>query len=202
MAGTVEKIQLFYTTLCTGDNKVVVVPNSAVSSDTITNYSLKKIRRVDFTFSIAYENDFRKAKRIIYKILENHEYTLKDKDITVKMLAHSASSIDIGARVWVKSEDYWSLRFDVLETVKLEFDKNNISIPYNQMDIHIKDDKDLPKPIDEDDELVKEEIRLEKEEVELKREQRKQAEIEKLQKEEEKNKKLSTKIKKIMKVNK
>jgi len=200
VSGTVEKIQLFYTTICTGDNKTIIIPNSAVSSDTITNYSFKKERRVDFTFGIAYENDYRKAKRIITKILESHELVLKDKDITVRVSNHGASSIDIVARAWAKSGDYWTVKFDVLEEVKYQFDKNNISIPYNQMDVHIKDDSKLPNPIDENDELVKEEIRIEKELAEAKKEQKIHEEEEKVKKVEENNKKFSSKIKKIIKV--
>jgi len=199
-SGTVEKIQLFYTTLRTADNKVIIVPNSTASSTTITNYSMKDTRRVDMVFSIAYENDFRKAKRIINKAVENHmDMILSDPAPFVNIGAHGASSIDIYCRVWVKSADYWTLKFAMLEEIKLEFDRNGIIIPYNQVDVHIKDDATLPNPIDENDELVKEEIAFEKHAAEEKAEKLalKKAEEERIEQELE-NKKLSTKIKKIV----
>ncbi len=198
--GTVDKIDLFYTTLVTPDNKVIVVPNSKVSSCTITNYSIKKIRRVDITFSIAYENDFRKAKRIITKVIENHELVLKDKEPTIRIVAHNTSSIDIVCRVWVKSSDYWEVKFDLLEQVKLAFDKNGISIPYNQLDVHIKDDNNAPKPIDLDDELVQEEIAIEEKINQQKHDKRVKQEEDLKHEQETKNKKVSTKIKKIISV--
>ena len=200
VSGTVEKIQLFYTTIVTPDNKVIVIPNSKSGSSTIVNYSIKKERRLDMTFSIAYENDFRKAKRIINKVIESHEAVLKDKGTTVRISQHGASSIDIVCRVWTKSSDYWDVKFDMMEQIKLEFDKNNISIPYNQLDVHIKDDAKLPNPIDLDDELVKEELAIEAELIEKKREQKLHDEEEKKLNEEAKNKKISTKIKKIIKM--
>ena len=200
VSGTVEKIQLFYTTIVSVDNKVIVVPNSKVSSTTVTNYSIKDTRRVDFTFSIAYENDFRKAKRIIHKLVDDHELVLKDKGVTVRIGSHSASSIDIICRAWTKSSDYWDFKFDILEQVKLEFDRNGISIPYNQLDVHIKDEDKMPNPIDENDALVKEEIEIERREYNEKKE-KKDAELAKQKAEEEaNNKKVGTKIKKIMSV--
>lgn len=200
VSGTVEKIQLFYTTIVTGDNKVIVIPNSKSGSSTIVNYSIKKERRLDLTFSIAYENDFRKAKRIINRYIEQNDMIIQDKGVTVRIASHSASAIDIVCRVWVKSSDYWDLKFDMLEQIKLDFDANGISIPYNQLDVHIKDDKNLPNPIDLDDELVREEIAIEKEITDKKREQRQHDLEEKQHNEDEKNKKVSTKIKKFMSV--
>ncbi len=201
-SGTVEKIQLFYTTIVTGDNKVIVVPNSKVTNTTVTNYSIKDVRRVDFTFSIAYENDFRKAKRILHKLVDNHEMVLADKGITIRVGAHNASSIDIICRAWTKSADYWDFKFDILEKVKYEFDKNGISIPYNQLDVHIKEDDKLPKPIDEDDVLVKEEIEFENQEYTAKK-KKKAEELEKQKAEEEKEEqKVSSKIKKVIGIKK
>ena len=164
------------------------------------NYSIKKIRRVDITFSIAYENDFRKAKRIITKVIENHELVLKDKEPTIRIVAHNTSSIDIVCRVWVKSSDYWEVKFDLLEQVKLAFDKNGISIPYNQLDVHIKDDNNAPKPIDLDDELVQEEIAIEEKVSKQKHDNRVKQEEDLKHEQETKNKKVSTKIKKIISV--
>ena len=142
VSGTVEDIRLINTRIRTTDNKVIYLPNGTLSSSTIINYSEKDMRRVDFTFSIAYENDFEAAKAIIMEILNSHESVLKldEKMPFVRMSAHGPSSIDIAAKVWVKSGDYWTVYHDVLETVKKTFDEKGISIPYNQLDVHVKKD--------------------------------------------------------------
>ncbi len=139
-SGTVSDIHLTNTKLVTPDNKVVYVPNGALSNGNIVNYSEKAQRRVDFTFSISYSADFEQAKKILNDVLAAHPLTLKDKDFTVRVSAHSASSIDIATRAWVNSGDYWTVYFDVLETVKSEFDKAGIEIPFNQLDVHVKND--------------------------------------------------------------
>ena len=136
--GTVEEIHITQTKLRTPDNKVVYIPNGTLSSSQIINYSEKDTRRVDNTFSIAYSNDFEAAKKIILDICENHELVLKDPAPFIRVSAHSASSIDIVTRVWVKSSDYWTVHFDLLEAVKEAFDKNGIEIPFNQLDVHVK----------------------------------------------------------------
>lgn len=137
-SGTVEDIHITCTRLRTGDNKIVYVPNGALSSGTIVNYSEKDTRRVDFTFSISYSNDFEKAKKIITDICSAHELVLKDQPIFVRVAEHGASSINIVTRVWVNSGDYWTVNFDILEAVKLAFDKEGIEIPFNQLDVHVK----------------------------------------------------------------
>lgn len=137
-SGTVEEIRITQTKLCTPDNKVVYIPNGALSSAEIVNYSEKDIRRVDNTFSIAYDCDFEKAKDIIVKICLKHELVLKEPAPFVRVSNHGSSSIDIVARVWVKSADYWTVHFDLLEKVKAEFDANGIEIPFDQLDVNIK----------------------------------------------------------------
>ena len=139
-SGTVEDIHITMTKLRTPDNKVVYIPNGTLSTSSVINYSMKDTRRVDFTFSIGYSADFAKAKAILENICSSHELVLQDPAPTVRMSAHSASSIDIVTRVWVKSEDYWTVNFDILETVKREFDANGIEIPFNQLDVHVKND--------------------------------------------------------------
>ena len=138
--GVVQDIRLTNTRIFTGDNKVVYIPNGALANGNIVNYTENELRRVDFTFSISYTNDFEKAKAIINEIFAAHELTIKEKGTTVRVSAHNASSIDIAARAWAKSSDYWAVYFDVLEAVKSEFDKNGIEIPYNQLDVHVKND--------------------------------------------------------------
>lgn len=136
--GNVEKIELFYTYLATADNKVVVIPNAKASNDTIVNYCKNDTRRVDIVFQIAYENDFEKAKQIITKCAEETGYLLPDMPVFVRMSAHNSSAIDIKAKLWVKTADYWSMYHDMLEKVKTDFDQNGISIPYQQIDVQIK----------------------------------------------------------------
>lgn len=136
--GTVEKIELFYTYLTTTDNKVIVIPNANASNETIINYCKHDTRRVDIVFQIAYENDFEKAKRIIVDCAESTGYLLPDVPVFARVSAHNSSSIDIKAKMWVKTENYWPLYHDMLEKVKTEFDKEGISIPYQQIDVQIK----------------------------------------------------------------
>ena len=137
-SGTVEEIRITNTRLRTGDNKVVYIPNGTLSSGSIVNYSEKDTRRVDFTFSIGYADDFEKAKKIITDICAAHALVLKEMPIFVRMSEHAASSINIVTRVWVKSGDYWTVNFDIMEAVKAAFDKEGIEIPFNQLDVHVK----------------------------------------------------------------
>ena len=137
-SGTVEDIHVTTTKIRTPDNKVVYIPNGPLSSDTIVNYSVKYTRRVDFTFSIGYGDDFEKAKRIVMDICTSHALVLKDPEPMVRMSSHADSSIKLTARAWVKSADYWTVNFDILEAVKAAFDKEGIEIPFNQLDVHVK----------------------------------------------------------------
>ena len=139
-SGTVEDIHITNTKLRTADNKVVFIPNGALSSGSVVNYSLKDTRRVDEVFSISYAADFNKAKRILSEIVEAHPLVLKDPAPFIRVSEHAASSINITLRVWVNSGDYWTVKFDVLEAVKDRFDAEGIEIPFNQMDVHIKND--------------------------------------------------------------
>lgn len=140
VSGTVEDIQIVCTKLRTPDNKVIYVPNGTLSNSNIINYSEKLTRRVDFSFSIAYENDFVKAKSLVTAICNAHELVLDDPAPFVRMSEHGESSIVITARVWVKSADYWTVKFDILEATKKVFDEQGITIPYNQLDVHLKKD--------------------------------------------------------------
>lgn len=140
ISGTVEDIQIVCTKLRTPDNKVVYAPNGTLSNSNIINYSEKDTRRVDFSISIAYENNFEKAKSLVYDICASHELALSDPAPMVRVASHGESGIMLTARVWVNSGDYWTVKFDVLERVKKSFDENGITIPYNQIDVHVKKD--------------------------------------------------------------
>lgn len=138
--GTVEDIHITNTKLRTPDNKVVFIPNGPLSSGSIVNYSIKDTRRVDFSFLIGYGDDFEGAKRIVANICSRHHLTLNDPEPTVRVSSHGESGIEITARVWVKRDDYWNVKYDILESVKTAFDEQGVEIPYRQLDIHLKKD--------------------------------------------------------------
>lgn len=136
--GTVYEISIFYTKLKTVDNKVIVIPNGNLSNSSLINVSHMDNRRVDVAVGIAYEADIRKAKDILYKVAEEDPARLPDEDIVVAVDNLGASSVDMTVRIWVKSEDYWPTKWRLTENIKYALDENNISIPYQQIDVQIK----------------------------------------------------------------
>ncbi len=139
-AGFVEDIRMTNTKLRTFDNKTVYIPNGALSSGSIVNYSRNDNSCVNEVFSISYASDFKKAKAILSEIIEAHPLVLRDPKPFIRISEHAPSSISITTLVWVKSTDYWTVKFDMLEAVKERFDAEGIEIPFNQMDVHIKND--------------------------------------------------------------
>lgn len=137
LMGTVNEIQVFNTILKTPDNKTVIVPNGPLSNSNITNFSREATRRVDMVFGISYDSDLKKAKKLLEKIVTSDKRVLKDPAPMIVVSDLADSSVNFATRVWVKKEDYWGLFFDMQEKVKLEFDKNKISIPYPQTDVHL-----------------------------------------------------------------
>jgi small conductance mechanosensitive channel len=137
-SGTVEKIAIFNTTLITIDNKVVIIPNGNLSNKEITNYTAKKTRRLDLVFGVSYDDDLQKVRGILEKIVKADKRIVKDPKPLIVVGELGESSVNFFVRSWCKTEDYWDIKFDLLEKVKLEFDKEKISIPYPQMDIHMK----------------------------------------------------------------
>lgn len=137
--GTVEEIRIFYTYIVTPDNRVVMIPNGSLANGNIKNYSAKELRRVDFEFAISYEEDFERAKKVIWEVVENTENVLMDPQPFVRVVAHGDSAIKVVTRVWTKNENYWGVYFDMMESIKANFDKSNIEIPYNQIDVHVKE---------------------------------------------------------------
>ena len=136
-SGVVEDISIFTTQLKTGDNKTIIVPNSNVTGGTITNYSAKDTRRIDMVFGIGYDDDIKKAKKLLEKIVTSDKRVLKDPAPTIAVAELADSSVNFVVRPWVKSADYWDVKFDLTEAVKLEMDKAGISIPYPQQDVHL-----------------------------------------------------------------
>ncbi len=135
--GTVHSIQIFNTILKTPDNKTVIIPNGSLANSDMTNFSTEQNRRVDLSFGIGYDDDFTKAKEIISSIIEKDERIFKDPAPFVMVGELADSSVNITVRVWAKGADYWGIHFDMIENIKSEFDKNDISIPYPQSDVHV-----------------------------------------------------------------
>jgi small conductance mechanosensitive channel len=137
IAGTVAEIQIFSTIIKTADNKVIIVPNGAVSNGVITNYSKEATRRVDFVFGIGYGDDIKKAKEVIARLVDADERALKDPAAKIVVSELADSSVNITCRVWVNAADYWGVKFDLTENVKLTFDAEGISFPFPQQDVHM-----------------------------------------------------------------
>ena len=137
-SGVVEKISIFYTYLVTFDNKQILIPNGILTDSSIVNYSSKEIRRVDITFSVSYEEDVIRVKNVLINILKNNELVLEEPEFFVGISMHGDSAINFIVKAWCKTEDYWTIYYDLLETVKIKFDEEGISIPYPQVDLHVK----------------------------------------------------------------
>ncbi len=139
--GTVKSIDIIYTTIVTADNKVITVPNGSLSNGVTTNVTKLDYRRIDLTVGISYGSDIKKAKDIMREIYENEALIINDKGIEVYVDSLSDSSVGIGVRGWAKTDDYWNARWNIIENIKLEFDKNGIELSFNQLDIHMIGEK-------------------------------------------------------------
>ena len=135
--GTVSKIDIVYTTLVKPDNKIIKCPNGEVSNNTIINYTNQDGRRVDVKFSIHYDSDIEKTKEIVRNVILNAPYTLQDKPNDVVVMLLDESGVNLETRAWVEPQDYWDAYFYFNEHIKTELEKNNIIIPYNQLEVHI-----------------------------------------------------------------
>ena len=139
--GVVKSISIFTTIMTTADNKEIIVPNGGIYGGNITNYSAKETRRVDMVVGIGYDSDLKKAKEILKEMLAADERILKDPAPTVAVTELADSSVNFVVRPWVATADFWAVKFDFTEAVKLRFDAEGISIPFPQMDLHVhKDD--------------------------------------------------------------
>lgn len=136
--GTVVSIDILYTKLRTIDNKLVMMPNGNLANSNITNVGAEGVRRLDISIGIGYGSDVTKAKEILRNIVESYPAVLKDKGVDVVVTSLDESCVTIETRCWVKQETYWDTRFIFLERYKQEFDKNGIEIPFNQLDVHIR----------------------------------------------------------------
>jgi len=137
-SGVVESISIFNTTFKTGDNRIIIVPNSNIISSNIINYSKEPLRRVDLVIGVSYQDDLKIVKSTLENILSSHPKILKEPEFSVALAELADNSVNFNVRGWVNSEDYWSVRSDLLETIKTTFDEKGITIPYPQMDVHVK----------------------------------------------------------------
>lgn len=140
--GTVTNIDIFYTKLLTADNKMIAMPNGNLINSSLTNVTNEAIRRLDIMVDISYDSDLRKAKQLMEEILIKDEARIEDRDLNVFVSELANSAVIIGGRMWVKTEDYWPAKWRIIELVKVTFDENNIVIPYQQLDVTIKNGLD------------------------------------------------------------
>ncbi|WP_419770510.1 MAG: mechanosensitive ion channel family protein [Candidatus Marinarcus sp.] len=141
VTGKITEIHLFNTEFTTGDNQMILVPNSAITAGSITNINAHDKRRVDLTIGIGYDDDIKKAKEILTKIITANEKVLVEDGITVAVGELADSSVNFVVRAWVNTPDYWDVKFALTENIKMTFDEEGISIPYPQTDVHLFKEK-------------------------------------------------------------
>jgi small conductance mechanosensitive channel len=141
VSGTVMEIHLFNTEFKTPDNQKILVPNASITSDTITNVNAHDKRRVDLVVGVSYDDDIKKVKEVLTQIVNSHEKVLKEEPNKIALSELADSSVNFVVRAWVNTPDYWDVRFDLIESVKLRLDEEGISIPYPQTDVHLYKEK-------------------------------------------------------------
>src|SRR5210317_1416830 len=142
IAGVVEQVQILTTVLKTGDNKQVIVPNSQIMNSIITNYSANDTRRVDLVIGVSYGDDLDKVRKTLEELIAAEDRILKDPACTIAVSALADSSVNFVVRPWVKTPDYWGVMFDLTEAIKKRFDKDGITFPFPQQDVHVHTVKD------------------------------------------------------------
>lgn len=136
-SGTVTNISLFYTTLKTIDNRTISIPNGNLANSPSINFSNEIERRLDISIDISYTNKIDDVKKSIESVLDKEKRINREKDVFVRVTNYKESSMEYTIRVWVSKDDYWNIKYDLLENLKKKFDQDGIIIPYNQLDIHI-----------------------------------------------------------------
>lgn len=137
-SGTVKDISIFYTTLTTPDNRNITIPNGNLANQAVVNYSHNPKRRLDIDVQVSYDNKPDDVIKCLEKIVSNQKTLLEGEQVFIKITDYKDSSVTYTIRVWVNNGDYWDTKFNILSDIKTEFTKNNISIPYNQLDVHIE----------------------------------------------------------------
>ncbi|GED43056.1 MULTISPECIES: mechanosensitive ion channel family protein [Cobetia] len=136
-SGSVDQITMLQTRLVTPDNRKVTVPNSSVMSQTITNYSALPTRRLDLVVGVSYDDDIRQVKAVLEELVNSDERIMKEPSYLIAVAELADSSVNFNFRMWCQASDYWALKWDMTERIKLTFDERGISIPYPQRDVHI-----------------------------------------------------------------
>ena len=139
--GSIDDINFLFTSIMTADNKKITIPNSAILNNPVTNYGAKNIRRVDFSFEVAYESDVELVKKVVLDVMNSNGKVRLDKAPFCRLKTLEASSIKFFANCWVDNEDYWEVYYYVMENVFNEFKRNNISIPYSQIEVRERKDE-------------------------------------------------------------
>ena len=137
VSGKVSHMSLVNTTIKTFDNQIIIVPNSKIWGDIIKNVTHERVRRVDMIFGISYSDDIELTEKVLHEIVESHESVLRSPEPTIKLHTLNSSSVDFIVRPWVKTEDYWNVYWDITREVKMRFDREGISIPFPQQDVHL-----------------------------------------------------------------
>lgn len=137
ISGAVVQVQILTTVLKTGDNKQIVVPNAQIMDSIITNYSANEQRRVDMLIGVSYDDDLDKVRKTIKELVDADDRVLKDPECLIAVAALADSSVNFTVRPWVKTEDYWGVMFDLTEAIKKRFDRDGISFPFPQQDVHL-----------------------------------------------------------------
>lgn len=137
LEGTVKKIDMFYTTLSTIDNRLIIIPNGQLTNDCVVNVTAQSKRQLDMKVMISYDDDLRKAKDIVEELLAHEKRILAADGYQVFVHELAEHGVVIGCRAWVATDDYWKTRWDLNENIKLSFDEAGIHIPYNQLDVHV-----------------------------------------------------------------
>lgn len=137
ISGSVEMIGIFSSIFKTGDNREIIVPNGSIYGGVITNYSKRETRRIDMVIGIGYDSDIKLARDTLQAIIDADDRILKDPATLIAVSELAESSVNFVLRPWVKSADYWAVKFDLNEKIKLTFDQKDIAIPYPQMDVHL-----------------------------------------------------------------
>lgn len=141
--GTVKEITIFYTKLLTIDNKMIMIPNGSLSNSSITNYSHMEMRRIDLVIGVSYESNLAEVRKVLAQTIQKEPGVLQEEKTDIVVSELNDSSVDIGVHVWVKTQDYWPVRWSLLEHIKIALDENGISIPFPQMDVSIRNAGEL-----------------------------------------------------------
>ena len=136
--GTVQEIQMFYTILLTMDNRSVIIPNGMLTNNSLTNVTQMDERRLEVKVSISYESDLRRAKEILRELMEQESRINQEREQLIFVSELGADGVEIGMRCWVKTDEYWPVKWQMLENIKLTFDEEGIVIPYRQVEIQMK----------------------------------------------------------------